>query len=79
MLSLQLWVPPHHEQTVKVNQRDVVGNMRIYVPEKQEEVPISSLPNKRLFLRHPSGAGVWLDNSNVFSSYFIIPNKVYQC
>lgn len=78
MLALQVLVPPHHDQIVKVNQRDVVGNMRIFIHEKQEEVPVSSLSNKRLFLRHPSGAGVWLDNSNVFSSYYISPNKVYQ-
>lgn len=59
-----------------IRQRDVVGSMRVFVPEKQDEVAVSSLNNKRLFLRHPAGDGIWLDNSNVFSSYAINPHKV---
>jgi len=80
MLSLQVIIPnsppPHHEQTVTIRQRDVVGSMRVFVAEKQDEVAVSSLSNKRLYLRHPSGAGIWLDNLNAFSSYAINPNKV---
>lgn len=35
-----------------------------------------SLFNRRLFLRYPAGNGLWLDNSNVFSTYAINPSKV---
>jgi hypothetical protein len=79
MVSLQVLtasLPPHHEQTVTVRQRDMVGSLRVFAAEKQDEVVVSSLTNKRLYLRHPSGNGIWLDNSNVFSSYAINPNKV---
>ena len=80
MLSLQVLVPqaptPHHEQTVTIRLRDVVGSMRVFLAEKQDEVAVSSLTNKRLYLRHPSGDGQWLDNSNVFSSYAINSTKV---
>lgn len=77
MLNLQVLLPPHQgEQTVTVRQRDVVGSMRVYAAEKKDEVAVSSLTNKRLYLRRPAGDGIWLDNSNVFSTYAINPNRV---
>jgi RNA recognition motif-containing protein len=77
MLSLQVAIPPHEPQAVTVLKRDLVGSLRVYVLEKGEDVPISSLHNKRLFLKYPSGNGIWLDNSNVFSTYAINPFKVF--
>lgn len=79
MFSLQVQVAPNDTQTVKVTPRDIVGSISIRNVETDQTATVSSFAEKkRLFIRRPSGNHLWLDNSNVFSTYAINPSKVWS-
>lgn len=56
MLSLHVAVPSSQQpkqggdegQTISVKQRDLVGSLKVFVEEKGEEAPISSLSTRYL-------------------------------